>query len=177
AYSVLRYKTPWLVLNILLPAVLAAGVLFRESFGPATPVAVRAALIGAFSLGLVWMGWRAVEVSFLHFDDDRLALVYVPTHRDVNVLVAEVRAAAQRIPAGERPSIRILGSHAWPLPWYLRDLPGMEYRQDIPRHPDADVLIVQRGLEDRLRPLLRQRYRRREFLLRPGVPVAVYLKE
>src|SRR6185295_17715655 len=102
AYSVLRYKTPWLVLNILLPAVLATGVLFRESFGPATPVAWRAALVGAFSLGLAWMGWRAVEVSFLRFDDDRLALVYVPTHRDVKALVAEVRAAARRIPAGGR---------------------------------------------------------------------------
>lgn len=177
AYSALRYKTPWLVLNILLPAVLTAGVLFRESCGPATPAALRAALIGAFALGLVWMGWRAVEVSFLRFDDDRLALVYVPTHRDVKVLVTEVRAAARRLPARGRPSIRILGSHAWPLPWYLRDLPRMEYRQDIPRHPDADVLIVQRGLEDRLRPLLRQRYRRREFLLRPRQSVAVYVKE
>lgn len=177
AYSALRYKTPWLVLNILLPAVLAAGVLFRESSGPATPAVLRVALVGTFSLGLAWMGWRAVEVSFLRFDDDRLALVYVPTHRDVKVLVAEVRAAARRIPAGGRAAIRILGSHAWPLPWYLRDLPGMEYRQDVPRHPDADVLIVQKELEPRLRPLLRQGYRRREFLLRPRQPVAVYLKE
>jgi predicted membrane-bound mannosyltransferase len=120
------------------------------------------------------MGWRAVEVSFLRFDDDRLSLVYVPTHRDVDVLVADVRAAARRIPRSEKPSIRILGRHAWPLPWYLRDLPGMEYRHDIPRQPDGDVLIVQRDLEDRLRPLLRERYHRREFLLRPGTPVAVY---
>ncbi|HEY7214764.1 MAG TPA: flippase activity-associated protein Agl23 [Thermoanaerobaculia bacterium] len=175
AYSVLRYKTPWLGLNVLLPAALTAGVLFRESFRPTTSMALRAALIGAFSLGLIWMGWRAVEVSFLRFDDDRLALVYVPTHRDVKALVAEVREAARWIPAGEAPSIRILGRHAWPLPWYLRDLPGMEYRQDIPRHPDGDVLIVQRNLEPRLRPLLRQRYQRREFLLRPRVPVAVYV--
>jgi uncharacterized protein (TIGR03663 family) len=172
AYSALRYKTPWLVLNVLLPAVLLAGILFRDLSGR-----TRAVAIGALCLGLAWSGWRAVEVSFLRFDDHRLALVYVPTHRDVKALVAEVRAAARRIPASGRPAIRILGSHAWPLPWYLRDLPGMEYRQDIPRRPDADVLIVQRGLEDRLRPLLRQRYRRREFLLRPGVPVAVYLKE
>lgn len=174
AYSMLRYKTPWLALNVLLPAVLAAGVLFRELFERTRPAISRAALAGALSLGLVWMGWRAVEVSFLRFDDDRLALVYVPTHRDVDALVAEVRAAARRIPKSERPSIRILGRHAWPLPWYLRDLPGVEYRPDIPRQPDGDILIVQRDLEARLRPLLRERYRRRELLLRPRTPVAVY---
>ena len=39
---------------------------------------------------------------------------------------------------------------------------------------DGDVLIVEKRLEDRLRPLLRQRYRRRELLLRPRQPVAVY---
>jgi uncharacterized protein (TIGR03663 family) len=177
AYSVLRYKTPWLVLNILLPAALLAGVLFRELSGAASPAIPRTALAGAFALGLVWMGWRAVEVSFLRFDDDRLALVYVPTHRDVDALVAEVRTAARRIPGRERRSIRILGRHAWPLPWYLRDLPGMEYRHDIPRQPDGDVLIVQKDVEDRLRPLLRERYRRREFLLRPRTPVAVYINE
>jgi uncharacterized protein (TIGR03663 family) len=177
AYSALRYKTPWLALNVLLPAVLTAGVLFREAFEKPWPVAVRAALAGLFALGLTWSGWRAVEVSFRRFDDDRLPLVYVPTHRDVKELVAWVREAAGRIPPGRRPSVRIYGLHAWPLPWYLRDLPGMEYRHAIPPRPDGDVLIVEKRWEDRLRPLLRQRYRRRQYQLRPGAWVAVYVKE
>ncbi|HKI01706.1 MAG TPA: flippase activity-associated protein Agl23 [Thermoanaerobaculia bacterium] len=177
AYSLLRYKTPWLGLNILLPAALAAGVLFREIFSGRVPAVPRAVLAGTFLLGVAWEGWRAVEVSFRRFDDTRLALVYVPTHRDVDALVAEVREAAGRIPPGGKPAVRILGRYAWPLPWYLRDLPGMEYRHDLPPEPDGDVLIVDREREVSLRPLLRQRYRRREYLLRPGEPVAVYVNE
>jgi uncharacterized protein (TIGR03663 family) len=177
AYSVLRYKTPWLALNVLLPAILAAGVLFREAFDRPAPAVWRAGLAGLFVLGLAWGGWRAAEVSFLRYDDDRLALVYVPTCRDVTALLAYVRESAGRIPAGAKPSIRILGSHAWPLPWYLRDLPGMEYRHDIPPHSDADVLIVEGKLEDRLRSRLHGRYRHREFLLRPREPVGVYVNE
>jgi uncharacterized protein (TIGR03663 family) len=176
-YSLLRYKTPWLALNVLLPAVLAGGVLFREVFERAAPAALRAALAGALAVGLAWSGWRAVEVSFLRFDDDRLALVYVPTHRDVNELIAAVREAVRRAPPGRMPAVRILGRHAWPLPWYFRDLPGMEYHREIPPRPDGDVLIVMRSWEKRLRPRLRERYRREEYQLRPRQWVGVYVNE
>jgi uncharacterized protein (TIGR03663 family) len=174
-YSALRYKTPWLALNVLLPAVLLGGGLAREVFVRPAPRALRMGLAGFLALGLAWSGWRAVEVSFLRFDDDRLALVYVPTHRDVNALLAEVRAAAAL--AGGKPRILILGRHAWPLPWYLRDLSRVEYRHEIPAEPDSEILIVDKRWEDRLQFLLRQRYRRREFLLRPGERVAVYVSE
>lgn len=175
AYSLLRYKTPWLALNVILPAALAAGVLFREAWGWRR--SWRVALAVLFALGLAWSGWRAVEVSFLRFDDTRLALVYVPTSRSVPALVSEVREAARRIPPGGRPAIRLLGRHDWPLPWYLRGLPGLQYRSEIPSEPDGDILIVDRNLEGKLRPLLKQSYRRREYLLRPGKTVVVYVNE
>ncbi len=177
AYSLLRYKTPWLALNVLLPAALAGGIVFREAWGRPMSRALRATLIGILALGLAWSGWRAVEVSFRRFDDDRLALVYVPTHRDVDALLTYVREAAMRKPGDKAASIQILGRHLWPLPWYLRDLPGVKYRHEIPSHPDGDLLIVERRLEDRLRPLLHERYRRREYLLRPRERVGVYVKE
>ena len=116
-----------------------------------------------------------MEVSFLRFDDTRLALVYVPTSREVPALVAQVREAARRIPPGG--AVRILGRYAWPLPWYLRGLPGLQYRHEIPPEPDGDVLVVDKGLEGKLRPLLKQRYSRREYLLRPGKKVVVYVNE
>lgn len=173
AYSLLRYKTPWLALNVILPAALAAGVLFREAWGWRRPW--RVAVAAAFVLGLAWSGWRVVEVSFLRFDDTRLALVYVPTSREVPALVSEVREAARRIPPGG--AVRILGRYDWPLPWYLRGLPGLQYRHEIPPEPDGDVLIVDRNLEGKLRPRLKQRYSRREYLLRPGKRVVVYVNE
>ena len=175
-YSAIRYKTPWLVLNVLLPAALAAGVLFREVFERPAPGALRAALAGAFALGLAWSAGRAIEVSFLRFDDDRLALVYVPTHRDVDDLLAWVRQSVRRTQADHPPSLRIYGRNAWPLPWYLQSLGKVDYRNEIPRDPDGDVLIVERSWEPRLRPLLKNRYRRREYLLRPREPVAVYVR-
>jgi uncharacterized protein (TIGR03663 family) len=179
AYSLLRYKTPWLALNVILPAALAAGVLFREAWEWRRPWRVVARMAGAvlFALGLAWSGWRAVEVSFLRFDDTRLGLVYVPTSREVTALVSDVREAARRIPQEGHHAIHILGRYSWPLPWYLHGLPGLHYRHEIPSRPDGDILIVDKNLEGKLRPLLKQRYRRREYLLRPGKTVVVYVNE
>ncbi len=173
AYSLLTYKTPWLALNMILPAVLAAGLLFREAWRWKRPW--RWVLAAPFVLGLAWSGWRAVEVSFFRFEDTRLALVYVPTSLEVPALVADVREAARRLPP--ESAVRILVRHAWPLPWYLSGLPGLQYDRQIPPHPDGGVLVVDKELEGKLRPLLKQRYRRREYLLRPGKIVVVYVNQ
>ncbi|MEA2602686.1 MAG: hypothetical protein QOF89_3678 [Acidobacteriota bacterium] len=177
AYSLLRYKTPWLDLNIVLPAALAGGVLFREAFSRPWPRAARAALVALFALGLGWEAWRSIQVSFLRYDDDSLALVYVPTHRDVKDLLVQVRSALAQAPPGDDPPLRIYGHHGWPLPWYFLDVKGMEYRQDVPASADADVVIVEQAMEDQVLGALKGRYQRREYLLRPRQTVAVMVRE
>ena len=177
AYSLLRYKTPWLDLNLVLPAAVAGGVLFREAYGRPWPRAARAGLAVLFALGLGWGAWRTLQVAFLRYDDDSLALVYVPTDRDVKDLLVQVRSILSRIPPDEGPALLMVGHHAWPLPWYFRDVKDMEYSQDIPDDPDADVLIVEGDMEDQLRSALKERYRRREYVLRPRQKVVVMVNE
>lgn len=177
AYSLLRYKTPWLVLNIVLPAALAGGVLFREAWGQPWPKSARAGIVVLLVAGLGWGAWRTAEVSYLRYDDDRLALAYVPTHRDVKALMAQVRKAVRKIPPGETPRILIVGQHSWPLPWYFRDLQGMEYNRQLPETPDADVIVVTKAEEKQLRPRLGDRYSRREYQLRPREWVGVYVRD
>ncbi len=177
AYSLLRYKTPWLDLNIVLPAALTAGLLFREAFGRLWPRGLRAGIVALFVLGLAWGTWRAIQVSFLRYDDDKLTLVYVPTDRDIRALLVQVRGILSRIPPGEPPEVLMLGHHAWPLPWYFREVKALEYSQDVPDEPDADVLIVEGDMEAKLLPVLKEHYQRREYVLRPRQKVLVFVNE
>jgi uncharacterized protein (TIGR03663 family) len=177
AYSLLRYKTPWLGLNIVLPAAIVGGVLFREAFGRPWPRAVRTGIVALFVLGLGWGAWRAVQVSFLRYDDDSLTLVYVPTDRDIRDLLVQVRETLRRIPSGETPELLMLGHHAWPLPWYFHDVKAMDYSQDIPDDADGDVLIVEGDMEEQVQKALKERYQRREYVLRPRQKVVVFVNE
>jgi predicted membrane-bound mannosyltransferase len=183
-YSAIPYKTPWLVLNILVPATLAAGVFCRELAGSSEisrwwRPALRAALaaVGALAaLGLVWMGWRTVETSFLRYDDDRLTIVYVPTLREVRGLVSDIEATVARVPGGRRPKVRIFLPYSWPLPWYFRDMEGVGVWTEVQKNwTDGDVILVEGSQDATLRPLMKERYVRREVSIRPRTPVVVYV--
>jgi len=176
AYSAIPYKTPWLALNLVLPAALTAGCLVRHA--AVWPRWVRGALVSLLIAGLGWGVWRTVEVAFMRHDDDSLRLVYTPTHRDAWKLMDHVRQAASRAPDPEKATVRIYGGHSWPLPWYFRDLSGMVYKVTVEPEEgvDSDVVIVEDDMEGELKPLLEDRYDRKTFLLRPRETLVVLVR-
>jgi uncharacterized protein (TIGR03663 family) len=176
-YSAIPYKTPWLVLNLLVPAVLVGGVFCRElAKAPWRRVALPA-LLAFLLVGTGFSVWRAVQTSFLRYDDDSLMIVYVPTMREVRGLVAQVEEEMGRVPPGRRGRLRIYLPYSWPLSWYFRDIPGLGVWNEVPDKPDGDVLIVEGSQEPKLKSLLRQRYARRDSMLRPRTPIVLYVKE
>jgi len=178
-YSAIPYKTPWLALNILLPAALVAGFLVREIWDRSS-WAARIGVLAILLLGLGWSGWRAVDVTFRGYDDPRLELPYAQTRREARGIVTLVREVARQAPAGRNLTLYALLPYRWPLPWYLRDFPNARYWrrfQDIPPDFDADVLLVDPREEDKLRPRLKETYRCRVFPLLPVEQVAVCVNE
>jgi uncharacterized protein (TIGR03663 family) len=179
AYSAIPYKTPWLVLNMVLPLVLSAGVLFGEMGRRPLAGPVRAALAGIGLLLVAWTASKAVDVSFLRYDDERLGLVYVQTTREVRDLMAMIEDAAARSPEGKKGiAIRFYTNNRWPLPWYLREYRGTLYLKEVPYKPGGDVLIFEPGQEPDVRAGLKdwKRYQRRVFTLRKNVKLIVYAR-
>ena len=176
AYSLIPYKTPWLMINMVVPAALTAGVLFREAAARPLSLPARGALASALVLGLGWSAWRAADVSFRRYDDPSLGLVYSDTSRQVWDLLAFVRAAARRTPHPADVSLAAFFTGRWPLPWYLRDLRHSEWDQKVEKLPTEDLILADPQQEASLQPLLARGYRRREFLLRSGVFVSVWVR-
>jgi uncharacterized protein (TIGR03663 family) len=177
AYSIIPYKTPWLVLNIVLPAALTAGAFAREvAASPASVLRRGGAVLLAIALAAT--AWRAAEVAFERYDDPSLLLLYAPTDRDVRRLVAYVEGVADRAPADREITIKLLSPHLWPLPWYLRDLGRVVHRRRLDAEPEADagVLIVTSDQEPRVRDRLQGAYTRRTFRLRPHQTVVVHVR-
>lgn len=176
-YSAIPYKTPWLAMNVVLLLALSTGVLFGELGRRRLSGAVRAAITAAGLLAVTWSASRAVDVSFLRYDDETLGLVYVQTNRDVRDLMALIEGAAERSPQGRGLPIRFYTGNRWPLPWYLRNYTGVLYSKEVPRDPEGDVLICEPGQEQELRRRLRGRYLRRQYTLRHKVELVVYVGE
>ena len=185
AYSAIPYKTPWLVLNAVLPLALLGGTVFAGG-----PRAVGATGDGRthgarrwpacllFALGAAMTACRAYRVSFVRYDDDRSSeLVYVQTRRDVNRLVARIEDFARSRPEGRDLPIEILSPDYLPLNWYLRDFTDVGYFGKVTESPGAPVVIARSDAADQVEVLLGSGYSRRTYPLRPGVDLCLFLRE
>jgi predicted membrane-bound mannosyltransferase len=65
----------------------------------------------------------------------------------------------------------------WPLPWYLRGLPGVGYWSTPPADCDAPLLIVSATQAEAVRARLHGSYRTALLGLRPGFICVVYTRE
>jgi uncharacterized protein (TIGR03663 family) len=153
AYSLIKYKTPWLALNFVVPLALSSGAAFEWLYRElrdwqlerhARVYALSAILI--FAIGILpgavrvvsqkqvhWKtfipGYQTVDLNFYNYDNDNRYYVYVYAHtrRETLKLVTEIDRIAQRTHHGAQTGITIVAGDYWPLPWYLRDYSRVGY--------------------------------------------------
>ena len=183
AYSAIPYKTPWLVLNIVLPLALLGGRFFgsmagREAAGglAAAGVPWRLAAVLALGASAALSARRAVDLAFVRYDDDRAsALIYVQTRRSALQLVERIEEEARHHPLGKSMPIQILSPDYLPLNWYLRDFTDVGYYGSVVEKPDAPVVIARSDSADRVAAMLGGEYTRETYALRPGVELCLFL--
>lgn len=130
-YSLIAYKTPWLVslgwMQLCLAAAfgLMAIVARLEGRLRAIPVAVFVAL-------LAWQGVQAQRAAFRLSADGRNPYAYVPTVTDVVGIPELIENVANHFPDNNSLPVAIVGESYWPLPWYLRNSGEIGYYDDLP---------------------------------------------
>ena len=179
AYSLVPYKTPWLVLSIILPLVIMAGYVIGEAYQPGlrafTTIVAGAAIV--FSL------YQAIDVSFVNYDNDSACgsvqcypYIYAHTNRDFLGLVSEIEAIAAADPAKKEIGITVVSPEHWPLPWYLREYPRVGYFGHIV--PTSEPIVI--AHESQVAEVARQlggKYRLySRHALRPGNTLVMFVR-
>ena len=166
-HSVMPYKTPWLVINIVaLLAVPAGSALARALRSPAAAGAVVALLIPIASAG---------HLAFAHATDPAEPLVYAQTVAE-NHEWMDPLASARREGLAPRLRIRSTAMSAWPLPYLLQPFRHVRWGPPLPMEA-ADLVFADADSAPAVESALRGSYRARRYVLRPGVPLFVYYRE
>ena len=182
AYSIISYKTPWLVLNFLVPLALAAGYFVQALGAWATRVpgrrwqasAALAALACLFSLQHMYV------INFRDYDDDKYPYVYSQTRREFHDLVREIERVGERAGTKE-PGFATASPEYWPMPWYTRNNQNAGYSGMLENYYDPRRTLAVVGREDQLPQLQRvlgATYTRvgTIYPLRPGVNLVLFAR-
>jgi uncharacterized protein (TIGR03663 family) len=207
AYSFIPYKTPWLMVSLLIPMAIISGYAAQEIYQLLTSLSSKIACAAVVIIVLIscWrLSWR---VNFEKYDDNSNAAgyftglgkamklkpyvdgvyggyVYVQTDRDILNLVEAVKSESERLKTGNKTGIYVAltSQDYWPLPWYLRDY-RLNYQGRLNESPGQGLAISQ--------PLViatvnqqhifdshpEWRLIDRAFTLRPGVDLVLYARE
>ena len=188
-YSAIPYKTPWCVLGILSGLVLLAGVGAVALVTAFRGVVARGLVAVAVCAGALHLGFQAFAASFRFPADPRNPYVYAQTTADVYSIVDRLKDLARAEDEGTGLSVQIISRHnLWPLPWYLRDFPNVEWWNGVSDDattasailltPEMEPAIVRR-LYEVPPPGERELYVSlfdRPLELRPGVEVRGYVR-
>lgn len=173
AYSIISYKTPWIVLNMLVPLALLAGLAVaelwsRRSIRLGAPLVLGAAVLAS--------GYQAIDLNYVHYDDERYDYVFVHTTRDMFNLLEEIDATAERAGTGLETGVVIVSPDYWPLVWYLRDYPRAGFFGSIVETEEA-MIVANVNQEAELAPQIEAEYDRvGAYNLRPGVDLVLYVR-
>ena len=203
AYSLIPYKTPWLMVSMLVPLALLSGYAAQEVWGLLRAASLRLAFGLALFVAAVLSAQMAYRVNFEKHDDNTnstgyltslkdqfsaLGLkayndeqyggyVYAQTDRDLLNLVREIREAAGRMPTGKETDIHIASPDYWPLPWYLHDYGHVAYAGSLPTAITQPILVAGAGQREEVERQVGSAYRASSFKLRPGVELVLYVRE
>jgi uncharacterized protein (TIGR03663 family) len=179
AYSLVPYKTPWLVLSIILPLVIMAGYVIGEAYQPGLR-AFTAIIAGA---AIVFSLYQAVDVSFVNYDNDSACgsiqcypYIYAHTNRDFLGLVSEIEAIAAANPAKKEIGITVVSPEHWPLPWYLREYPRVGYFGHIVETSEPIVIAHGSQVAEVARQLGGKYRLYSTHVLRPGNTLVMFVR-
>ena len=140
-YSLISYKTPWLVclgwVHICIAAGLGAAQLYRTG-----RVAQRVPAIILIGLVLGWQSVQSHRAAFRFASDDRNPYAYVPTSNDVERLADWLEGLARNHKEIQNTPVTVVGSGYWPLPWYLRSFEQVGYWAELPADAAQRPLLI-----------------------------------
>lgn len=178
AYSLVPYKTPWLVLSVLIPLAVIGGYAIEMVYKLDTRrTSARLFALAPLAVALAFSLYQAITLNFIHYDDDSYIYVYAHTRREFTQLISEVEKYAQLSGKGYETNINVPSPDYWPMPWYLRDYKHVGYTGTVGQTTDA-IVIGNVSQVPQLQALLGDRYDRvgETYTLRPGVDLVLYVR-
>src|SRR5207249_7447123 len=164
AYSYVKYKTPWCIINVVWPFFFIFGAavgLVRPRYRRAT-YAASAILLCVSLESTIWL-------NYFRCTTDTEPYVYVQTYNDIYKFTDPVLQLAHYDPRAYQLVGHIIRGSPYPLPWMLDDFGRVGYyeKNNMPDKVDGDFLLVQQDKITAVEAKLHDSYYTMPVTIRP----------
>jgi len=167
AYSLISYKTPWCILQILWPFFFVAAAGLREFIrkGPAHRGIGIVFLTGLPLLSAA----KCISLNFIHYADDREWYPHVQTFEELKAIDERLKRLAARDPNYKHMPIHVVMKSYWPISWLLADFTqDFYYIKNLPLKADGALIFCDVERQKRLEMRLKKSYYVGSFRLNPA---------
>lgn len=177
AYSIIPYKTPWLLLSFLLPMCLAGGYALNELMN-SREVLLKASTAILALVGAAVLFHQSYQHNFVRHDDEEMTYVYAHTRRGFHDLMDKVYHYAEKSGKGKEARIEIVTPDYWPMTWYLKDYTQAMFNGSPVDTSTAEIIIAKKDQQDQI---MIQKYAPHYkyvgvYPLRPGVNLVLLVR-
>jgi uncharacterized protein (TIGR03663 family) len=177
AYSIIPYKTPWLMLSFLLPMCIAAGYGIGQMFSSGSNNQKYAASALAI-VGTCVLAYQTYQHNFVRYDDEDMTYVYAHTRRGLHDMVSEIERYANKSGKGLDATIEIVTPDYWPLTWYLHNYKA-NFHGSLVEANTAEMIVAKKTDQDQA---INQKYSLHYkyvgvYPLRPGVNLVLLVRK
>lgn len=146
AYSIIPYKTPWLMLSFLLPMAIIAGYGIGQMFNSGS----KNQKYAAFALAVIGSGllaYQSWQHNFVRYDDEDEPYVYAHTRRGLHDMVSEIERYAAKSGKNLDATIEIVSPDYWPLTWYLHNYKA-NFHGSLVEASTSEMIVAKKGDQD-----------------------------
>ena len=174
-YSIIPYKTPWCIVNLLWPFYFVFGDIVNQLLKTKWQLGIQILCVLLFLIS----GLLTCVLNFIDHSNPRMPYVYVQTFPDIKKLTDPIFKLVKNNPDGYNLTGNVLRQDEWPLPWILGEFTMIGYYglNIKPIKYDADFLFVETKRIDEVEKNLQNQYFTDIFTLRDAQePSKLYLK-
>lgn len=172
--SVIRYKTPWMVVNLATPLALWSGYAFAVLYAWPLLRPARSLFVAAVVVGLCAAGWKAHYLSFVDFKDLTNKYAYVQTFPPAHDLERKLKKIAADYPTMQIP---LVSDENWPYPFLLGKTPQVIMYGQMPESFGKPKIFVIRDKMNQLPEAFLADYDKELYPIRPGLDFQLFIEK
>ncbi|OGI20707.1 MAG: hypothetical protein A3B68_09215 [Candidatus Melainabacteria bacterium RIFCSPHIGHO2_02_FULL_34_12] len=156
AYSIIPYKTPWCIVNLLWPFFFVFGDISNQFLKSKWKLETKIVI----SILLLITAFITSRLRFFNHSNPKESYVYVQTLEEIKKITDPVLKIAQKNSANYEITGNVLRSDEWPLPWIWGEFTMVGYygSKSSPSMYDTDFLVVETGRINEVESNLQNKY-------------------